>query len=445
MHTTCNEAARTPKLGNVKPIDIFSPPRRKFDEDTVADFVEVLARDDGYLHPITVWEKSPGEFQLVAGAIRLEAWIRRYGNQRPIPAIVYPPNTPEARITMLEFEENSLRKDLTASELRAGTLRYAAARKRLDADKPATRLPVSGSNGKSASAGGRGKKAATAKVADKLRLSKPAVQKRIKAASAAIGETIDLDHDTPEELERKADKLKHAEAKVERPKRSQPALRVSVKKRTPPAEPQAPEVDSPIEALWKGFDAIEKAEQLRFIYYACLGLGLNPLKMASRAAFGLLDEEPELVVDQPGEAAPAIDDAPVGAQAEQQDEGADVVTEDLQGADDGASQAATQEPGAADLDAEHLQDAAVGDYEAVDQEPDGADLDAGDLQDSGGGLSEHADQEPVGATKCAYCNIKFESGDQLEEFNGKLYHGFCVEDGKRLAKAKQGKQVAIAA
>ena len=47
--------------------------------------------------------------------------------------------------------------------------------------------------------------------------------------------------------------------------------------------------------------------------------------------------------------------------------------------------------------------------------------------------------------KCAYCNIEFESGDQLEEFNGRLVHGFCVEDGKRLAKAKQGKQIAIAA
>jgi hypothetical protein len=35
-------------------------------------------------------------------------------------------------------------------------------------------------------------------------------------------------------------------------------------------------------------------------------------------------------------------------------------------------------------------------------------------------------------TKCAYCNIELESGDQLEVFNGRLYHHFCV-DGKRLA------------
>ena len=91
--------------------------------------------------------------------------------------------------------------------------------------------------------------------------------------------------------------------------------------------------------------------------------------MAPPAEFGPADEEPELGVDLPTEVALATDDAPV-AHAEQRD--------------------------------------------------DAADLGAEDLQDAGGGVSKAAAQEPGGATKCAYCNIEFESGDQLQVFNRRL-------------------------
>jgi hypothetical protein len=62
-----------------------------------------------------------------------------------------------------EIEENLLRKELTAAERQSDTIRYAAALKKLE--KLATELPVSGEKGKSATRGGRGKKAATATVA----------------------------------------------------------------------------------------------------------------------------------------------------------------------------------------------------------------------------------------------------------------------------------------
>jgi hypothetical protein len=60
-----------------------------------------------------------------------------------------------------------------------------------------------------------------------------------------IGEEIDLDRDTPEELERKAaelekaDKRQRAEFKVEQPKRRKPALRSVSEDPTPPAKPHA--------------------------------------------------------------------------------------------------------------------------------------------------------------------------------------------------------------
>jgi hypothetical protein len=237
------------------------------------------------------------------------------------------PDTPDALITVLEIEENLLRKELTAAEREADTLRYAAELKKLDGEKLATELPVSGSKGTSATTGGRGKKAATAKVAIKLRLSKAAVQKRIKAASAAIGEEIDLDCDTPEELERKAEKRLHAERKVVRLKRRKPAPRVDDP--TPPADPHAGEIGSKIEGVWKAYNALGRKPQLRFIHDASLRLGLDPLKMAPAAAFGLADEDPDLAEVEPAEVAPATHGAAV-AQSGEREDAAELGAEDLQ-------------------------------------------------------------------------------------------------------------------
>ena len=143
-----------------------------------------------------------------------------------------------------------------------------------------------------------------------------------------------------------------------------------------PAKPQAGEIDRHVADLWKAFDAIGRVDQLRFIHDACLRLGLDPLKMASPAAFRLADEEPELDAELPAEVAPATDDAAEDSQAEQRVDAADFGAEDLQ---------------VADVDA-----------------------------------SEDADQEPGGAMKCACCNMGFESGDQPQMIDGPPYHRVCA-------------------
>jgi ParB-like chromosome segregation protein Spo0J len=208
------KVATTAKPGEVKPTHTLSPERRGIDEDTVADLVSALTRDGRFLHPIVVRAEGTSHYRLIADGHRLEAWERRFGKERPIPAIIYPPEVPDALITVLEIEENLVRKELSAAEREAQTIRLAAALKKLDGEKLATKFPVSGSDTKPATSGGRGRKAATAKVAGQLGVSKAAVQKRVKAASAAIGEKVDLDLDT-EELERKADKRQQAQPKPE--------------------------------------------------------------------------------------------------------------------------------------------------------------------------------------------------------------------------------------
>ncbi|HEU4475307.1 MAG TPA: ParB N-terminal domain-containing protein [Methyloceanibacter sp.] len=435
MHTAIEtfcvhkKGAITPKRGEVRPIHISSPGRRDLDEQMVAELVEALSRDGRFLYPIVVREEGANDHRLIAGHHRLEAWKRHFGKLRPIPVDVYPPGTPDALITILEIEENLLRKELSAAERQAETLRLAAALKKLEGEKLATELPVSGSDAKSATRGGRGKKAATAQVAAKLGLSKPAVQKRIKAASAAIDEKIDLDRDTFEELERKADKRQRAEPKAERPKRRKPAL-CAVTEDATPAESQAGELDSEIEEVWRAFSALSERKQLAIMLRACRLRGWA-LRMGRARRVSAVDEEP--AVGLLPEAAPPTDAAAADFQDEQQDDAIDLGTEDLPDADHASEDVDDASDDAAEGSGDHGSDHDVS-VAADDHACDDAD-----------DVSEAAAEEPGGAAKCAYCNIPFESGDQLEEFNGKLYHGFCVEDGKRLAKAKQSKQIAIAA
>ena len=68
------DAAFTPKLGEVRTIDIFSSERRKIREKTVTDLVEDLARDRRFLHPIAVRDEGATGYRLIAGHHRLEAW-----------------------------------------------------------------------------------------------------------------------------------------------------------------------------------------------------------------------------------------------------------------------------------------------------------------------------------------------------------------------------------
>jgi ParB-like nuclease domain len=427
MDTTFNETAITPKLGKVKPIDIFSLDRRKINEKTVTDLVEDLARHGGFLHPITVRDEGATGYRLIAGQNRLQAWKRHFGDRQPIDAMIYPSHTPDALITDLDAGENLDRQELTAAERQAQMLRRAAALKEREDEKLATKLPVSGSDAGSATRGGRGKTAATAKVAARLGVSKTTVQNWTKDASDAIGETIDLDHDTPEELKRKADKLQQAELKIE-PKR------IRVKRPTSPAKPEATEADSKFEVARKAYDALDSADKFQFVYYACLQIGLDALKMAPPAGFGLADEGPELDENAPAAVAPATDDAAV-VQAEPGDDGADLGAEDLQVADgDGSEDTADDAADAADqenLGAEDLEDAGDAVLEAAGQEPASANLHAEHLQDASVDGCEAPDQEPDGATRCAYCSMEFYSSDERVMIYGRLYHAdLCAKYAK---------------
>jgi hypothetical protein len=143
---------------------------------------------------------------------------------------------------------------------------------------------------------------------------------------ARIGEKIDLDLDTPEALERKADKRTEPKPERKGRKRREPVPSVAIED---PAQPSAlPARDRLKEDLWKVFNAVGRADQLRFIYDACLHHGLDPLRMAPPAAFGLAEENPELTARLAVEVPPATDDATVSAQAEQRDDVADPGTED---------------------------------------------------------------------------------------------------------------------
>jgi ParB-like chromosome segregation protein Spo0J len=253
------DAAFTPKLGEVRTIDIFSSERRKIREKTVTDLVEDLARDRRFLHPIAVRDEGATGYRLIAGHHRLEAWKRQFGERQPIEAVIFPSHTPDARITALETGENLHRKDLTAAERQAGLLRYAAARKELEHGNPVTSVSGSGQGPKSGTAspslpparGGRGNKGMARKIAEELGIDKRSVNRDLEAASVAIDEPIDLYRDTPEELQRKAAELEkadtrqRAEPKVGRPKPRKPAPRVE--DATPPAEPHAGETGSKIE------------------------------------------------------------------------------------------------------------------------------------------------------------------------------------------------------
>jgi hypothetical protein len=127
----------------------------------------------------------------------------------------------------------------------------AAALKKLNGGKAVAALSDSGETAETGSVipglapatGGRGNKGLAQKVAEKAGISKRAVNMRLKAASAATREKIDLDRDTPEELE-KADKRLRAEPKLERPKRRKPAPPRVVEDPTQPAGLEAGEMEA---------------------------------------------------------------------------------------------------------------------------------------------------------------------------------------------------------
>lgn len=260
-------------------------------------------------------------------------------------------------------------------------------------------------------------------------------------------------------MERKAAELANADKR-------QPAepyvvprkhIQLVIKRPTSPAKPEAAEAGSKFEEAWKAFDALGRKHQLRFIHDACLHVGFDPLKMAPRAEFGLADEEPELAEDRPADVVPAIDGDPV-VQPEEWDDAADMGVENLQDRDDDLSEAADaeargavdapagvapathdaaaaqaeQRDDAAGLGAEDVQDADDDASEGAEQEDRGAE----DLQGADHDVSKAAEQQPGDATKCAYCGVEFSSIDPPEMKYGRLYHlDTCVKYAKPLAHA----------
>jgi hypothetical protein len=245
-------------------------------------------------------------------------------------------------------------------------------------------------------------------VADKFGISKRAVNMRRNSAAAVIGEEIDFDCDTPEELERKAaelerkaDKRLHTEPKAKGPKDRERAPQEVVD--------DSREIDSEIEEVWRAFSALSERKQLKIMLRACQLRGWA-LRMGRARRVPAVDEEPELAVDSPAEVPPATE-AAAEVQPEQPDAAADLATEDLQVADDDGSD-----------------DAAAGVAKAADQEEDPG---AEDLENAGDAVPEAANQEPGGAVKCAYCTMPFKGGDECVMIYGRPYHAdLCAKFAK---------------
>jgi ParB family chromosome partitioning protein len=92
---------------------IAKPPRRQVDTTTVETLATSISRL-GLLHPITVRAGDDGNFILVAGLHRLQAF-RDLGREH-IPAFVLPASTTDTEARMAEIAENLHRAELTALE-----------------------------------------------------------------------------------------------------------------------------------------------------------------------------------------------------------------------------------------------------------------------------------------------------------------------------------------
>jgi ParB-like chromosome segregation protein Spo0J len=183
--------------------------RRAINDDVVTRTAESIERI-GLQTPITVrilqnvsnpetGEVLDSVHVLVAGLHRLEAY-RKLGLQH-IPAIIRDCSQLEAELW--EIEENLTRSELTADEKTEHTLRLAALIKKMEEtlegpdfpkeDKPTT---------------GRGHKGTVQKVAERIGVDQSTVRNRMKRATAALDEPVELVRDTSDELARKADKFK---------------------------------------------------------------------------------------------------------------------------------------------------------------------------------------------------------------------------------------------
>jgi ParB-like chromosome segregation protein Spo0J len=172
---------------------------RKPDLTVIAALAADMA-DHGQLQRIGLCERTDGRYDLIWGRNRIEAagaltWPT-------IDARVYPPDTPDRLLKVLEIVENLRRQELTPDERQAQTLELAAAIKERDAE-------TRGGTDFMAPTTGRGHKGVYQKVAELQGVDHSSVRHQVEKASEAIGEPVDLRSDTPEELRRKADKRRN--------------------------------------------------------------------------------------------------------------------------------------------------------------------------------------------------------------------------------------------
>ena len=108
-------------------------------------------RDHGLLQRIGLRARFDGRFDLVWGRNRFEAAAKLGWTM--IDAKVYPPNTPDELLKVLEIVENLRRQELTADERQSQTLLLAAAIKEAAPETVSSSRFVPGGRGRKGVAG----------------------------------------------------------------------------------------------------------------------------------------------------------------------------------------------------------------------------------------------------------------------------------------------------
>jgi hypothetical protein len=193
--------------------------KRPLDPSTVERLkADILAQ--GLLQPIGVRAttgKRGGPYQLIYGHHRYTAFCQLGDKYDGIPAVIFPPDTPDWQIELAEITENFVRRELTPNERDEHTLRAAVIYKRnklvITADEKKAENGASGGRG---NVGGKStvtvghsalsKQTVTEKLSNDLGINKKTAHRRVaKAAKGAGMSGVTLEKATADELEKLAD------------------------------------------------------------------------------------------------------------------------------------------------------------------------------------------------------------------------------------------------
>jgi ParB-like chromosome segregation protein Spo0J len=180
---------------------------RKPDRTVITDLAASMV-EHGQLQRIGLRARDDGRYDLIWGRNRLEAAGQL---TRPtIDARVYPADTPDELLETLEIVENLNRQELTVEERAAQRTKLTAAiRRRREKLGHDTDLPKTG----------RGHKGVIQEAAEQLGVDHSSIRRDLKLAAEMIGENVDPERDSSDELERKAiAAAKAAQAAAGRPK-----------------------------------------------------------------------------------------------------------------------------------------------------------------------------------------------------------------------------------